>query len=90
MLLSGTDRPTLDDLVRHVTPCCALKWKDIGRRLDIRLMQLKLIDHDNDGDINKCCNSLWSRWLDADPDATWEKLIFAVGMLFIKLRILMT
>ena len=82
-LLSGTDCPILDELHKLVTPRCAARWKCIGRRLNFTPTSLKAIHDDNHGDDNKCCDALFSKWLDTDPQATWEKLIFAIGNLFL-------
>ena len=74
----GTDRPKLKDLYRHVTPCCAAHWEDIGIYLDIELGHLKIIKTDHPGDSSGCCKELWKKWLEVDPDATWEKLFAAI------------
>ena len=44
---------------------------------------LKAIHDGNHGDDSKCCDALFSKWLDTDPQATWEKLIFAIGNLLL-------
>ena len=80
-LLSGNDLPTLDDLCRYFTPRYADKWKEIGIHMNITSMLLEAIDHDNDGDINKCCNALWKNWLHVDLEAKWEKLFIAIDVL---------
>ena len=48
----GTDRPTLKDLYKHVTPCFAADWEDIGVYLDIEIGHLKVIKRDNPGDTS--------------------------------------
>ena len=75
---SGSDRPKLKDLYKHVTPCYAAHWEDIGVYLDIELGHLKIIKRDNPGDSSGCCKDLWKKWLEADLDATWEKLFTAI------------
>ena len=74
----GTDRPKLKDLYKHVTPCYAAHWEDIGIYLDIELGHLKAIKKNNPGDVSDCCKDLWKKWLETDPDATWEKLFVAI------------
>ena len=76
--LVGTDRPKLKDLYKHVTPCYAAHWEDIGVYLDIEIGHLKVIKRDNPGDTNGCCKDLWKKWLEVDCDATWEKLFNAI------------
>ena len=82
-ITTGSDRPTLDDLCKFVTPHCAAQWKFIGKRLNFTPTSLKAMHDGNHGDDNKCCDALWSKWLDTDPQATWEKLIFAIGILLL-------
>ena len=73
-----TDRPKLKDLYKHVTPCYAAYWEDIGVYLDIELGRLKIIKADHPGDTSACCKDLWKKWLEVDTDATWEKLFTAI------------
>ena len=50
-----------------------------GRILeDIELGNLKTIKADHPGDTSGCCKDLWKKWLELDPDATWEKLFTAI------------
>ena len=74
----GRDRPKLKDLYKHVTPCYAADWEDIGVYLDIELGHLKIIRADHPGDSSSCCKDLWKKWLEIDPDATWNKLFTAI------------
>ena len=80
-MLSGTDCPTLDGLHKLAVPRCAAQWKYIGRHLNFTSTTLIAIHDGNHGDDSKCCDALLSKWLDTDPQATWEKLIFAIGIL---------
>ena len=84
-IATGSDCPTLDDLHKLVTPCCAAQWKYIGKCLNFTPTSLKAIHDGNHGDNSKCCDALWSKWLDTDPQATWEKLIFAIGNLLLSI-----
>ena len=74
----GNERPKLKDLYKHVTPCYAAYWEDIGVYLDIEIGHLKVIKRDNPGDTSGCCKDLWKKWLEVDCDATWEKLFNAI------------
>ena len=46
--------------------------------LDIELGHLKIFKVDHPGDACGCCKDLWKKWLELDPDATWEKLFNAI------------
>ena len=39
----GNERPKLKDLHKHVTPCYAAYWEDIGVYLDIQIGHLQVI-----------------------------------------------
>ena len=78
LILIESDRPKLKDLYKHVTPCYAAHWEDIGVYLDIELGHLKIIRADHPSDTSSCCKDLWKKWLEIDPDATWEKLFTAI------------
>ena len=74
----GSERPELKDLYKHVTPCYAAQWEDIGIYLDIELGHLEIIKADHQGDTSGCCKDLWKKWLKLDPNGTWEKLFTAI------------
>ena len=79
--MTETDRPTLDELSKYITPRYAVQWKDVGRLLNIEPMLLEIISDENRSNARKCCDVLWSKWLDADPDATWKQLFTATKLL---------
>ena len=68
----------MKDLYKHVTPCYAAQWKDIGVHLDIQSGHLNTIKANHPGDVDGCCKDLWEKWLELDPDATWDKLFTAI------------
>ena len=68
----------MKDLYKHVTPCYAAYWEDIGIYLDIVPGHLKIIKADHPGDTIGCCKDMWKKWLEVDLDATWEKLFAAI------------
>ena len=83
------DRPELKYLERHVRDnlCAACEdnpeaWKDLGMELlpvgDDTVTTLKTISVNSHGNIIKCCSSLFSLWLDRQPEATWRQLIQAL------------
>ena len=50
----------------------------IGVYLDIELAHLDTIQADHPGDASGCCKDLWTKWLELDCDATWDKLFTAI------------
>ena len=68
----------MKDLYKHVTPCYAAQWEDIGVHLDIELGHLQTIKANHPSDASGCCKDLWKKWLELDPNATWEKLFTAI------------
>ena len=68
----------MKDLYKHVTPCYAAQWEDIGVYLDIEQGPLNTIRANHPGDVESCCRDLWKKWLQLDPDATWDKLFTAI------------
>ena len=65
-------------------------WKDLGVELlpdgERSVAQLRTISANSHGDINKCCDSLFSKWLDMVPDASWKQLIEALKLEVINLQ----
>jgi len=68
-----TTRPELKELFKHVTPRYAAYWNEIGIYLDFRPEQLEIIKLDNLGDVKRSCNDMFIKWLERDPNASWEK-----------------
>ena len=68
----------MKDLYKHVTPCYAAQWEDIGVYLDIQLGHLNAIRANHPGDVEGSCKDLWKKWLELDPDATWDKLFTTI------------
>ena len=60
-------------------------WKDVGRELlpgsgsDVDTA-LNIIEVNSQGNVIKCCSSLFDQWLERDPDASWEHLIEALNI----------
>ena len=46
--------------------------------MDIELGHLNTIRANHPGDVGGCCKDLWKKWLQLDPDATWDKLFTAI------------
>ena len=54
----GTDRPEIKDLYKHVTPCFAAYWEDIGVYLDIELRHLETIKANYPNNASVCCKDV--------------------------------
>ena len=75
---TGTDRPALKYLYRHVIPEIASQWHEIGAELfnvDDEIV-LKTIKDNNPGDA-KCAAEMLQTWQDRQPNASWDQLIQA-------------
>ena len=46
--------------------------------MDIDQGPLNTIRANHPGDVGGCCRDLWKKWLELDPDATWDKLFTAI------------
>ena len=57
-------------------------WKDLGVELlpegEKSIAELKIISANSYSNVNKCCASLFSKWLQMVPDASWRQLIDAL------------
>ena len=79
-LKTGCDRPTLNNLVIHVIPVVNIKWFELG----VVLLNpqyhhtLSTIEVDAGNDAKTCCKRMFSKWLDTDELASWDKLINAL------------
>ena len=64
----------------HVIPSVATRWYDLG----VVLLQpkyeneLNTIEADVRNDAVTCCRKMFSKWLNTDELASWDKLIKAV------------
>lgn len=83
------DRPLIKYLNRHVigqlTAACddnSEVWKNLGVELlpegEKSVAALKTISANSHRDVNKCCASLFSKWLQMVPDVSWRQLIEAL------------
>ena len=39
---------------------------------------LDTIRANHPGDVESCCKDLWGKWLEMNPQATWDKLLSAI------------
>ena len=70
--------PLLKDLCEYFTPDYAARWKVIGTILGVPTADLEIIESDYFHRTVNCCNAMLQKWLEADPAATWQKLVAAV------------
>ena len=68
-------KPLLTELYDFVTPNYAASWKEIGSQLGIQNGILHSIEINSFTDVGKCCDEMFEEWLNADPTASWGKLI---------------
>ena len=64
----------------HVIPPVNTKWYDLGVVLLEPKYQneLNAIEVDTRNDVATCCRKMFSKWLNTDELASWDKLIKAV------------
>ena len=72
----GCDRPVLRDLVNHMSRSVANHWYDLGLQLlDPKYEnELNIIEADKD-DTKTSCRKMFSKWLNTDELASWDKVI---------------
>ena len=80
LLIDHTSHPTLRDLATHVIPSVNTKWYDV----DLQLLEpkyeneLNTIEADTRNDTATCCRKMFSKWLNTDELASWDKLMKAL------------
>ena len=76
-IFTGSDRPSLKDLFKHVKTCIAPNWFEVGiELLDERLEnKLRLLKAEHDKNFGEGCREMLQLWLDSDTNASWDQLI---------------
>lgn len=79
-ILTGSDRPALKFLNKHVRKDVSSKWHDLGLELlepedEERLNE---IEANSPKDASNCCKEMFQLWLRKCSDATWDRLIQAL------------
>ena len=77
-LLLVKTRPAPKNLQQYITPRYATSWKEIGIQLDLTNETLSIIQEDNPRNARRCCNAMLMKWLEADSNASWQKLFTAI------------
>ena len=80
--ITGTDRPALKLLNKHVVKDASSKWHDLGLELleqedEEILHQIKI----NNNDVNECCKEMFQYWLQRCTNTTWNQLIRALRVI---------
>ena len=75
---TGSDRPKLKDLCRHVVKQAAHKWRDLGELLELESYKMEMTAFNHSHDIDMCCMDVLMTWLDTTPNASWNQLIRAL------------
>ncbi|XP_065900947.1 nucleolar and coiled-body phosphoprotein 1-like isoform X1 [Dysidea avara] len=77
---SGHDRPVLRDLVNNVVTD---QWYYLGLQLlePKYENELNIIEGDAKNDVKTCCRKMFSKWLNTDKLASWDKVIEALTVI---------
>ena len=68
-------------MYRYVVPQYAHKWRYLGALLHFEQPELDIIYSNFRNDVEECCRSLLSRWLNKNHDASWNQLFSAIDNL---------
>ena len=77
---TGSDKPTLKLLNRHIRNEITTRSEDLGVEL-LNEEQPSLLNNiaENKPDVQSRCSELFKYWLRVDTDASWNKLIEALN-----------
>ena len=68
------------NILKPYTSGLAARWHDLGTELltddTVGILDVIKIDHPNDAIT--CCNKMFVKWLELQPNATWSQLITAL------------
>ena len=89
MYITGHHYPTpkqLRNILKPDTSGLAVRWYDLGTELltDDTVGTLDVIKFDYPNDASACCNKMFVRWLELQPNATWSQLIIALNNIGMK------
>ena len=79
----GRETPKLRDILNDIVPKWTPKWKQFGIQLGIDIHLLDTIEKDHSGDSEMCCITMFSKWLDKNPAASWKDIFTAVDNLLL-------
>ena len=74
------------NILKPDTSGLAARWHDLGRELltDDTVGVLDVIKANHPNDVSACCNKMFVKWLELQPDATWSQLITALSIIGMK------
>ena len=77
---SGNDRPIIKDLDNYVVKDVADRWRYLGIQLldPFSGNDLNIIEKNHPLNVVGCCHSMFQKWLETKPDATWNQLLLAL------------
>ena len=89
MYIVGHYYPTprqIRNILKPDTSGLAARWLDLGRELltDDTVGVLDVIKADYPNDVSACCNKMFVKWLELQPNATWSQLITALSNIGMK------
>ena len=74
----------ISELHRSIVPKYAARWKDLGIQLKIDVHHLDTIAANyqhHPSYSQQCCIAMLRKWMDTNPDATWNMLQKAINNL---------
>ena len=71
----------MNKLKKHVIPFVATKWHDLGLELLNAKYELDDIEENYGNNKKECCRKMFSKWLNTDELASWDKLIEALRII---------
>ena len=88
--ITEADHPSLKYLYKHTKTDVSSQWYSIGLELlgQQEVPLLNTIKADNLEDASKCTVEMFLKWLEREPDASWNQLIQALRKPNIKLETL--
>ena len=83
-LYIGHHYPTpkqIRNILKPDTSGLAARWHNLGTQLltDDTVGVLDVIKADHPNDVSACCNKMFVKWLELQPNATWSQLIAALS-----------
>ena len=84
LYIVGHHYPTpkqIRNILKPDTSGLAARWHDLGTQLltDDTVGVLDVIKADHPNDVSACCNKMFVKWLELQPNATWSQLITALS-----------
>ena len=83
-LSSGSGKPEISELHKHIVPKYAARWRDLGVQLKIPEHHLNTIAVDNTNHpfySEQCCKGMLQKWMEITLNPTWIMLQMAIGCL---------